>query len=225
MQFMKRYFLTGLIILLPVTLTILIIVFIVNLLTKPFMGMVSQLLSKAQPLNQPFALFTPEQILRYGSQLIILICLFLIILFVGMFARWFFLRWFVHLTEQIMHKVPLVNKIYKAVKDIVTHFFGQAKTTFRQVVMVPFAKEGVYVLGLLSRVAPKTCNEQAGAQLHTVFVPTTPNPTTGFLFMYPESQIIHIDMRPEDAIKYIVSCGIVIPPDSTETPQPVKEES
>lgn len=223
MRFMKRYFLTGLIILLPVTLTIMILAFIVNFLTKPFRGMVAHFLAQTNLLNKKFLFLTPEQVLRYGSQLIVLVCLFLVILFVGMFARWFFLKWIMDLTERIMHRVPLVNKIYKGVKDIVTHFFGEAKTTFRQVVMVPFAKEGIFVLGLLSREAPKTCSEKANIKLHTVFIPTTPNPTTGFLFMYPEHEIIYIDMKPEDAIKYIVSCGVVVPPESPQE-EPVHSE-
>jgi len=86
------------------------------------------------------------------------------------------------------------------------------------VVMFPFPHTGSYVLGLISRDAPVTCSEAGKEELISIFVPATPNPMTGFLIMRPRSELIYLEMRSEDALKYIVSCGVV-PPES------VKEES
>lgn len=210
---MKRYLLTGLILLLPLALTIAIIGFVVNFLTKPFMGIVSHFLKQTYVANEGFLIFSPEQTLRLGSQLIILICLFLAILFIGMLARWYLINWVIQISERILHKLPLVNKVYKTTKDIITNLFGQGKNTFKQVVLVPFPCKGIYTLGLLSQKAPKECSEKTGHSLYSVFVPTAPNPTTGFTIMFQEAEIIHVDMKPEDAIKFIVSCGMVTPPD------------
>lgn len=210
---MKRYLLTGLVILLPLALTIAIIGFVVNFLTKPFMGIVSHFLAQTDIGIRGFFIFSPHQILKYGSQLIILVCLFLAILLLGMVARWYFVKWFIHLGEQILHKLPLVNKVYRATKDIITHLFGQGKNNFKQVVMVPFPTDGIYCIGLLSQMAPKTCSNAAKKEMISVFVPTAPNPTTGFTIMYGVDEIRHLDMRPEEAIKYIVSCGMVTPVD------------
>jgi uncharacterized membrane protein len=208
---MKKYFLTGVIILLPLALTLAIIAFVVNFLTKPFMGVVAHLLSTYSIANKGFLIFSPEQTLKYTSELIILICLFLVILTLGMLARWVFISWIINLGEKILHKLPLVNKVYKTTKDIVTNLFSGGKNTFRKVVLVPFPGHGIYAIGLLSEEAPKECSEKTGAELVSVFVATAPNPATGFVVMYKKSELIHLDMRPEDAIKYIVSCGVVTP--------------
>ena len=66
-------------------------------------------------------------------------------------------------------------------------------------------------MGLISREAPQTCTEKAGTELFSVLVPTTPNPTTGFLLMYKKEDIVFLDLKPEQAIKYIVSCGVITP--------------
>ncbi len=208
---MKKYFLTGLIILLPLALTLTIIAFVVNFLTKPFMGVVAHLLSKSEIVNKGLLIFSPEQTIRYTSQLIILACLFLAITTLGMLARWVFFRWIIVLGEKILHKLPLINKVYKTTKDIVTQLFSQGKNTFRTVVLVPFPGPGIYAIGLLSEPAPKECSEKTGGKKYSVFVATAPNPATGFVIMYNESDLIFLDMKPEDAIKYIVSCGVVTP--------------
>ena len=214
---MKRYLLTGLILLLPLALTIAIIAFVVNFLTKPFMGIVSHFLRQTYWGSEGFFIFSPEQTLRFSSQLIILICLFLVILSLGMVARWYLVHWVIQISERILHRLPFINKVYKTTKDIITNLFGQGKNTFKQVVMVPFPKKGIYTLGLLSQKAPKECSEKAGQLMYSVFVPTAPNPTTGFTIMFQESEIHFLEMRPEDAIKYIVSCGMVTPPESDKS--------
>ena len=210
---MKKHLLTGIILLLPVVLTVWIIGFAVNFLTKPFMGIVSHFLQETHIANRGVLFLSPQQALMYSSQLIILTCLFFFILFLGMITRWYLFRWFIQIGERILQRLPFVNKIYKAAKDIVTHLFGQDKNSFKQVVLVPFPKEGIYTLGLLSQPVPKEFSELITHELISVFIPTTPNPTTGFTIMYRKESIIIIDMKPEDAIKFVVSCGMVTPPD------------
>lgn len=211
---MKKHLIAGLILLLPIALTIALIAFVVNFLTKPFVGFVSHIVEKTSAASDGFFIFSPEQVVKHGSQLIILICLFLVILIIGMIARWYFIHWFIQLGERIVHRLPIVSKVYRTFKDIVTHLFGQGKNTFKQVVMVPFPGNGMYTLGLLSQTAPSLCSDAAGEKLLSVFVPTTPNPTTGFIIMYKMSDIKFVDIAVEEAIKYIVSCGMVTPEDS-----------
>ncbi len=211
---MKKYLLTGLILLLPLAVTIAIIAFVVNFLTKPFMGIVSHFLKQTPLANESFFIFSPEQMLQLSSQLIILVCLFLLILFLGMIARWYLVHWLIQVSERILHRLPLVNKVYKASKEIINSFLGQGKSTFKQVVMVPFPGNGIYCLGLLSEKAPVECRERSNLQLYSVFIPTAPNPTNGFTIMFKEEEIHFMEMKPEDAIKYIVSCGTVAPPET-----------
>jgi uncharacterized membrane protein len=208
---MKKYFITGLVILLPLAVTIAIVVFTVNFLTKPFVGIVSSFLKGFNILNRGFLFMSPEQVVLYGSKLLVLICLFIFTLFLGMIARWFFFKALISLSDKILHKIPLVNKVYKTTQEIIKTIFVTDKSSFKQVVMVPFPKSGTYVMGLVSRESPKACSDQVGGELYSVLVPTTPNPTTGFLLMYKKEEMIFLDLKPEHAIKYIVSCGVITP--------------
>ena len=208
---MKKYFITGLVILLPVAVTIAIVIFLVDLLTKPFMGWVMQLLMHTNIKNLGFSIFSPEQVIRYGSQIIILIGLFLVILGIGFLGRWFFIKSFFRLSDKLLHKIPLVNKVYKTTQDIIQTLFVTDKNSFKQVVLVPFPSQETFCLGLVSRASPKVCSAKAQEDMVSVFIPTTPNPTTGFLIMYKKQDLIFLDMKTEEAIKYIVSCGVILP--------------
>lgn len=208
---MKKYFITGLIILLPLAVTITVIGFIINFLTGPFVGMVSSLLTHFHIINRGFLFLSPEQVIRYGSQFLILFSLFIITVGLGILTRWFFINGLLRLSDKILHKIPIVNTVYKTTQDIIKTLFVSDKNSFKQVVMVPFPRPDVYALGLIARESPTVCSDAAGEPLTSVLIPTTPNPTTGFLLMYRRKDLILLDMKAEDAIKYIVSCGVIVP--------------
>lgn len=208
---MKKYFLAGLAILLPLAVTIGIFSFIIDFLTKPFVGFALDFLSYLGIQNIHFLFFKKDQILLYGSQFIILIVLFLVTLLLGIIARSLVFRLFFYYSDKLLHKIPLVNKVYKTSQDIIQTLFSSEKNSFKQVVMAPFPTENVYSLALVSRDSPKTCQDAKKEELVSVFVPTTPNPTTGFLLMYKKEDLIFIDMTTEEAVKYIVSCGVIVP--------------
>jgi uncharacterized membrane protein len=208
---MKKHFITGLVIFLPLAVTVAVIVFLVHFFTSPFVGVVSSILSHFEFGRSGFLFLSAEQVIRYTSQLLILIALFLFTLILGVLARWFFINAFFRLCDKILHRVPIVNTVYKTTQDIIKTLFASDKNSFKQVVMVPFPRPDIYVLGLISRESPEICSQAADEELISVLVPTTPNPTTGFLLMFKKEDLIYIDMRPEDAIKYIVSCGVIIP--------------
>jgi uncharacterized membrane protein len=212
---MKKHFITGLVILLPLVVTIAVVIFLVNFLTQPFIGAVSALLAKLHVINKGFLFLTPDQLVRYGSKVIILILLFLFTIGLGMITRWFLVNTLFRLGDKILHRIPIVNTVYKTTQDIIRTLFISDKNSFKQVVMVPFPRPDVFVLGLISRESPSICSKAAGEDLVSVLVPTTPNPTTGFLLMFKRADLIIIDMSPEEAIKYIVSCGVIIPEPKT----------
>lgn len=208
---MKKYFVTGLVILLPLAMTIAIVAFIVNFLTQPFIGLASKFLSEYNIVNKGFLFLSPEQTIKYGSQLIILIGLLFTTIILGMITRWFFFKSLINLSDKILHRIPIVNKVYKTSQEIIKTIFSSDKNSFKQVVMVPFPCDGTYAIGLIARESPKECSKHAKETLVSVLIPTTPNPTTGYLLMYKESQVIPLLMKPEEAIKYIVSCGVLVP--------------
>src|ERR1700722_1578949 len=208
---MKKHFITGLVILLPLVVTIAVVVFLVNFLTQPFIGMVSAILAKLHIINRGFLFLKPEHLMQYGAKLIILVLLFLFTVGLGMITRWFLINALLRMGDRILNRIPIVNTVYKTTQDIIKTLFVSDKNTFKQVVMVPFPREDIFVLGLISRESPETCCNAVKDELVSVLVPTTPNPTTGFLLMIKKQDLIYIDMKPEEAIKYIVSCGVIVP--------------
>ncbi|HEX2583285.1 MAG TPA: DUF502 domain-containing protein, partial [Chlamydiales bacterium] len=96
-------------------------------------------------------------------------------------------------------------------KEIIHILFASDKNSFKQVVMVHFPDPESYCLGLISRESPPLCAEKKGEDMVSVFLPTTPNPTTGFMIISPKKDLIFLDMKSEEAIKYIVSCGVIQP--------------
>jgi len=210
---MKKYFLTGLATLLPVAVTFYIVIFVVGILTRPFMGM----LTSVGLEMRIYAPFNSETVVRAVAQIIILIALFLFIILLGFVARWFFVKSLIKLSDKILHKIPLINKVYKTTKEIIQILFASNKNSFKQVVMVHFPDKESYCLGLISRESPKACEQKGHTDTVSVFIPTTPNPMTGFMIISPKKDLLFLDMKSEDAIKYIVSCGVVQPKSGEET--------
>ncbi len=198
---MKKYFLTGLVTLLPLAVTIWVVHFFVNFLTKPFIGIVATLTDRL-PIASP-------QLIRTITQISILIALFFLTWFLGFVARRFFFNQLIRLGDRILTKIPLVNKVYKTSKEIVKSLFTSKEKSFKQVVLLPFPYQGSYCIGLVARTAPRTSSETE--EEVSVFIPTTPNPTTGYLVMCPKSQLIYLDMKTDEAIKYVVSCAVIQP--------------
>lgn len=205
---MKKYFITGIVILLPLTLTFAVLNFVFNVLTDPFLGITKSLLAHYNLLGSSFLFFTPDQTLTLASQVLILMLLFLSTLLIGFIARWFLIYSLIRTWEYIIHKIPLVSSIYKTFQDFIRTFFSNNSTAFKQVVVVPFPSPESRSIGLL------TCEDVKGIgndseEMVAVFIPTTPNPTSGFLLMVKKSAILPLDMSVEDAFKYIISCGVV----------------
>ena len=209
---MKKYFFTGLATLLPVAVTVWLVAFIVNFLTRPFVGIVKKLMYRI-PFSGPWA---SELVIRTISQILILAFIFLLLLFLGMVARWFFFNSLLKIGDYVLEKIPLINKLYKTSKEMTNILFMSNKNSFKQVVLVNFMNKNCYCLGLITREAPQAFSDSVSDELVSVFIPTTPNPMTGFLIASSRADIIYMDMKSEDAIKYIVSCGVIQPGTCTE---------
>lgn len=218
---MKKYFITGLIILLPLALTIAIVAFVFNFLTTPFIGLVKNILHYFGLLDTNF-FFIPAQQLQIGvSKVVILLLLFFFTVFLGIVGRWFIIHYLLKMWDYLIHKIPFVNKIYKTCQDIIQTLFTSKTNAFKQVVMVPFPTATTYSIGLLTRDTMPGIPSGGTDNFVAVFVPTTPNPTSGFLIMFREQDILYMDMSVEDAFKFVISCGVIASPMKTVT----KEEA
>ncbi|MFZ0565223.1 MAG: DUF502 domain-containing protein [Chlamydiales bacterium] len=200
---MKKYFLTGLVILLPLAVTIAIVVFIINLLTLPFLDIIKQFL-EAEPWYPKY-----RALIHVLLQIVVLFALFFFTVLLGFLARAVVFKSLLSLYEYILHRIPIIKTVYKATQQVIKAIFGSTSRTFKQVVMVPFPTDGAYCIGLVSGPAPELCEKTITQPLVSVFVPTTPNPTSGYLMMYQKEKVIYLDMKIEDAFKYIISCGVI----------------
>lgn len=206
----KAYFITGLIILLPLAFTLAIVIFLVNLLTEPFVGIMKSILGHYNLLDSGFLFLSAGQVQKVFSQIIILVLLFFFTVSLGIIARWFFFHYLMRIWELMLAKIPFISGIYKTCQDIIQTLFASSSNSFKQVVMVPFPSPGTLAIGFITNESIPALNASM-EPLVAVFVPTTPNPTSGFLMMFKDTDLVYLDMKVEDALKFIISCGIKNP--------------
>jgi uncharacterized membrane protein len=127
---------------------------------------------------------------------------------VGVLARYYIGKKIIDWTDRVMMRVPFVNKFYGAIKQVNEAFAGN-KSSFKTVVLVEFPGPGNYSVGFITNEQQGEVQQKAGIKLVSVFIPTTPNPTSGFLILVPEGKLTRLDMSVTDAIKYIVSLGAI----------------
>ncbi|HEV8051475.1 MAG TPA: DUF502 domain-containing protein [Parachlamydiaceae bacterium] len=204
----KAYFITGVVILLPLAFTLGIVIFLFNLLTEPFVGIVKSILGHYNLLDSGFLFLTSDQIQKVFSQFIILVLLFFFTVSLGIVARWFFFHYLVRIWDLMLAKIPFINGVYRTCQDIIQTLFASSSSSFKQVVMVPFPSPGTLAIGFVTNESIPGINNSM-EPLVAVFVPTTPNPTSGFLMMFRESDLVYLDMKVEDALKYVISCGVI----------------
>ncbi len=198
----RNSFLTGLLIFLPLGTTIFVLDFLLDLFKEPATNLVSQL-----GLGEESFFFGFESLLG----LLGLIVGVLSLTFLGFLSNYVLGKFFISSTEKILGKVPFINTVYHSVKQIVETFGKENRAVFKQVVLVEYPKDGCYVIGFLTNDASGETVEVIGKPLTNVFVPTTPNPTSGFLLMLPPEDIYHLKMSVGEGMKMLISGGAVIP--------------
>ncbi len=136
---------------------------------------------------------------------------FVSITFIGALTTGFLGRWIVHLGERVMNTMPVVRTIYGSSKQILETVVASQSEAFREAVILEYPRKGTYVIGFVTGAAKGEIKDKIKKEIVNVFVPTTPNPTSGFLLLCPKNDLIYLDMAVEDAIKLVVSAGIVTP--------------
>ncbi len=146
----------------------------------------------------------------YWSLVALLVAIFLIGT-VGLLARNYFGRRIIEWVDSALLRVPLLNKIYGTTKQVNDAFSATNKTAFRTVVLVEFPHPEMWSIGFITSEQQQEVQAKTGQKVVCVFVPATPNPTSGFLLMVPEAKVIKLDMSVPNAIKYIISLGAILP--------------
>ncbi len=194
LDFIKSIFFNGLLIILPIALTVAVFTFFFRLLK-----------SWLAPLYRLEPLYL--QAIPHSEFILVL----LLILITGAVFRFFFLQRFLHMIERIALKIPLLNPIYSGIKQLVQAFTVPDKLTFQKVVLVEFPRTGLYSVGFLTSEVPSAISPHPTKRYFKVFIPTTPNPTTGFLVAVEENEIISVDLSRQEAMSLIISGGIIQP--------------
>ncbi len=140
--------------------------------------------------------------------LVALVLAVVLISVVGVLARYYIGKKVIDWTDRVLMQVPLLNKFYGAIKQVNDAFAG-SKNSFKTVVLVQFPREGMYSVGFITSEQNDEVQAKTKEKVVCVFVPTTPNPTSGFLILVPEDQVTKLEMSVTDAIKYLVSLGSI----------------
>ena len=197
MRLLRKYLIAGLLVWLPLAATVVIIKLLIDLLNKTILLF--------PPEWQPETLFG---ISIPGFGIIIGV---LILILTGVFAANLFGRKLVGFWEAILGRIPLVRTIYSSVKQVLETLFSSNSESFRRVVLIEYPRKDIWSLGFQTNEALSAAREASGKELISVFVPTTPNPTSGFIIMLPAEDITQLDITVEDGFKFIISMGVIVP--------------
>jgi len=187
-------FISGLLLLLPITITIALFSFSLHLITQWL-----------KPV-QKFALHMPSWFPHPE-----IFTAIMIIMLMGLVGKSFFLRPILHAIERLIFRIPLVRPVYSGIKQLVHAFNPQDTTTFKKIVLVEFPHKNTYSLGFMTSEVSPSITHDATKKYFSIFIPTTPNPTSGFCVFLPEEAIKVVDLTHQEAMALIISGGIVQP--------------
>jgi uncharacterized membrane protein len=199
---LRNAFFSGVILVAPLCLTVWVFAKIVDFVGGTFKGV--------------FFLFIPEAIrsrpgLDTVWEILSTLIVVLLVTLLGYVSRYVFGKFFFSIGDRFIQTIPGVSAVYNTVRQIVNTFSSQSRHMFNKVVLVEFPRKGCWTIGFLTNTVQGEAQAKADTEVWTVFVPTTPNPTSGFLLMLPKADIIELDMAVGDGMKMIISGGAVVP--------------
>ena len=213
---LRTSFLTGIVVIAPVALTIWLIWSVIGW----FDGFVLPFVPDAyRPENILNTIFGYDLKLNIRGVGVVVFLVFATL--VGWLAKGLIGRSFIKYAENLVNRMPVVRSFYSGIKQIAETVFAQQERSFEKACMIEYPRKGIWAIGFVSTTAKGEIaarNSKKGPMV-SVFVPTTPNPTSGFLLFFPKADIIELDMSIEDAAKLVISAGLVYPPTKNSTPQ------
>jgi uncharacterized membrane protein len=195
MPTLRKYFATGLLILVPLAITLWVLRLIIDTLDQSLQLLPPSVRSEF-PFNVP------------GMGFVLTL---VIIFLVGLLGRNFIGRYLLRWWDALLQRIPFVNVIYGSVKQVSDTLLGPSGKAFRKPVLVEFPRPGIWSVAFVVGDPGETIEQRVGAGFQTVYVPTAPNPTSGYILIMPASEITDLDMSVDDALKYVLSVGVVVP--------------
>ncbi|MGL5804310.1 MAG: DUF502 domain-containing protein [Xenococcaceae cyanobacterium] len=203
-QDLKNDLIAGLLVVIPLATTI--------WLTITVASWVIDFLTEIPKQLNPFDGFDPL-LTNFLNIVVGLTVPFLSILLIGLMARNIVGRWFLDTGEQVLQAIPFAGQVYKTLQQILETFFKDSKTKFRRVVLIEYPRQGVWSLGFVTGILSSPLQSRFDREMLNVFIPTTPNPTSGWYAVVSEDDVIDVAISIEDAFKILISGGIVTPED------------
>jgi len=197
MHHLRRYLIAGLLLWLPLGVTILVI--------RLLVGTMDQTLLLLPERLRPDALFGFH---IPGLGLVLAVS---VVLLTGMLVANLFGRRLLALWERLLSRIPLVRSIYMAVKQLAETMFSGGGQSFRKVLLIEYPRKGLWTLAFQTGTGAGEAQQKTGRDVVNVYVPTTPNPTSGFFLMVPREEVVELDMSVDDGLKMIISMGVVVP--------------
>jgi len=194
---MRKYFITGLLILVPLAITLWVLNLIVSTMDQ------SLLLLPAR--------WRPEAIFGFSIPGLGTILTLVVIFLTGLATRNFIGNKVVELWERLLHRIPIFNTIYSSVKQVSDTLFSSSGNAFRKALLVQYPRHGSWTIAFQTGTPGGDVRNHLHGDYVSVYVPTTPNPTSGFFLMMPAADVIELDMSVDQALKYVVSMGVVTP--------------
>jgi uncharacterized membrane protein len=197
MRLLRKYLIAGLLVWLPLAATVFVIKLLIDLLDKAIL------------LFPPE--WQPETIFGFSIPGFGIVIGVSILILTGAFVANFFGKKLVGFWESILGQIPVVRTIYSSVKQVLETLFKSNNDSFRRVVLIQYPRKGIWSLGFQTNEALAAAKQASEKDLVSVFVPTTPNPTSGFIIMLPSEDITQLDISVEDGFKFIISMGVIVP--------------
>ena len=219
---LRTSFLTGIVVIAPVALTIWLIWSVIGWFDGFVLPFVPDAYRPEKILNTFFGYDLKLNIRGVG------VVVFLIFAtLVGWLAKGLIGRSFIKYAENLVNRMPVVRSFYSGIKQIAETVFAQQERSFEKACMIEYPRKGIWAIGFVSTTAKGEIAERnsSNGPMVSVFVPTTPNPTSGFLLFFPKADIIELDMSIEDAAKLVISAGLVYPPTQNNTSKNTSKKS
>ena len=194
---MRKYFITGLLILVPLAITLWVLHSVISTMDQSLLLLPTQ--------------WRPEQLFGFKVLGIGTILTLLIVFVTGLLAQNFIGNYVVEAWESLLKRIPIVNSIYSSVKQVSDTLFSSSGNAFSKALLVQYPREGSWTIAFLTGVPGGAVASHLTGEYISIYVPTTPNPTSGFFLMVPKADTIELDMSVDAALKYVVSMGVVAP--------------
>lgn len=193
----RQIFIAGLAATIPIGLSLYVLFFLIALMDN-LLGIIPHR-------------FHPDTLLQFHIPGLGVIFLILLIFVAGLMMKSYIGNRIVNFGEAVFRKIPVIRSVYDGAKQVVDRMFVQKSRSFKKVVLVEFPRPGAYTIGFVTGPAHDRIWRHVGQPCTNVFVPTTPNPTSGYLLVIPDRDLIEVNMTVEEALTYVISCGLVQP--------------